>query len=157
MKTYKFYDTYSLLLKIDTLLDETDPIVISSITLSELENIITSDNKDIDIKHSAHRLLSLLTEYPEAYEMHIFNMNMLEPINKQGLAITDDTKILATAIDYDCSRHPDETIFVTNNLALFNSANLFFGTDSIEYINGVENDNCNGILNNGDAAKFYSN
>lgn len=161
MRTYKFYDTCSLLLKIDTLLDETDPIVISSVTLNELENIKTSNNKDADIKYAARRLLHLLAEHPEAYEVHIFNINMLEPINEHGLAITDDTKILATAIDYDRTQHPDETIFVTNDLALFNIANLFFGTDSIERVNEIETDDYDGYievqLDNNSMAEFYSN
>ena len=161
MKTYKFYDTCSLLLKIDTLLDETDPIIISSITLNELENIKTSNNKDADVKYAARRLLHLLTEHPEAYEVYIFNMTMLDPIAERGLAITDDTKILATAIDYDRNRHPDETVFVTNDLALYNIANLFFGTDSIERVNELENDDYDGyleiILDNDGMVEFYSN
>ena len=161
MKTYKFYDTCSLLLKVDTLLEETDPIVISSITLNELENIKTSNNKDADIKYAARRLLHLLAEHPEAYEVHIFNMNMLDPITERGLAITDDTKILATAIDYDRTRHPDETVFVTNDLALYHIANLFFGTDSIERVNEEEADDYDGYLevtlSNDEMADFYSN
>ena len=134
MKTYKFYDTSSLLLKVNTLLEEADPIIISSITLNELENIKTSNNKDADIKYTARHLLHLLAEHPEVYKVHIFNMNMLNPITERGLAITNDTKILATAIDYDRTCHPDETILVTNNLALYHIANLFFGEDSIERI-----------------------
>lgn len=161
MKTYKFYDTCSLLLKVDTLLEEQDPIVISSITLNELENIKTSANKDADIKYAARRLLHLLSEHPEAYEVHIFNMNMLDPITEQALAITDDTKILATAIDYDRTRHPDETVFVTNDLALFNIANLFFGSDSIERVNENDEDDYDGylevILSDDEMAEFYSN
>ena len=161
MKIYKFYDTCSLLLKVDTLLEETDPIVISSITLNELENIKTSNNKDADIKYAARRLLHLLAEHPEAYEVHIFNMNMLDPINERGLAITDDTKILATAIDYDRTCHPDETVFVTNDLALYHIANLFFGTDSIERVNEEDQDEYDGYievtLSNDEMADFYSN
>ena len=161
MKTYKFYDTCSLLLKVDTLLEEQDPIVISSITLNELENIKTSANKDADIKYAARRLLHLLSEHPEAYEVHIFNMNMLDPIAERALAITDDTKILATAIDYDRTRHPDETVFVTNDLALFNIANLFFGSDSIERVNENDEDDYDGylevILSDDEMAEFYSN
>ena len=118
MKTYKFYDTCSLLLKVNNLFEETDPIVISSITLNELENIKTATNKDPDVKYAARRLLHMLSEHPEAYEIHIFKMDMLEPIINCGLAITEDAKILATAIDYDRARHPDETVFVTNDLAL---------------------------------------
>jgi hypothetical protein len=63
---------------------------------------------------------------------------MLDPIKEKGLSITNDTKILATAIDYDKNIHPDETIFVTNDLALKAIANLFFGDGVIE---SVEEDN----------------
>ena len=135
MKTYKFYDTCSLLLKVDTLFDEENPIVISSITLNELENIKTAMNKDPDVKYAARKLLHMLSEHPEAYEVHIFNMDMLEPITNKALSITEDTKILATAVDYDKNCHPDETVFVTNDLALRHIANLFFGNDSIESVN----------------------
>jgi len=43
-------------------------------------------------------------------------------------------KILATAIDYDTNVHPDETIFVTNDLALKAIANLFFGDKMLESV-----------------------
>ena len=126
-----------------------------------MENIKTSANKDADIKYAARRLLHLLSEHPEAYEAHIFNMNMLDPIAEQALAITDDSKILATAIDYDRTRHPDETVFVTNDLALFNIANLFFGSDSIERVNENDKDDYDGylevILSDDEMAEFYSN
>lgn len=161
MKTYKFYDTCSLLLKVDTLFEEENPIVISSITLNELENIKTAMNKDPDVKYAARRLLHLLAEHPEAYEVHIFNMDMLKPITDKALAITEDTKILATAIDYDCNRHPDETVFVTNDLALRHIANLFFGSDSIESVNEEVEDDYEGYVEiqmSDDAmTEFYSN
>ena len=132
--TYKFYDTCSLLLKADSLIDEKDPIIISSITLSELENIKTSSHKDNELKYAARRLLNFLTDHPETYTVHIFTLDMLKPIEEKSLDITNDTKILATAIDYDTNIHPDETVFVTNDLALYNIANLFFGEDSIERV-----------------------
>lgn len=132
--TYKFYDTCSLLLKADSLIDEKDPIIISSITLSELENIKTSSHKDNELKYAARRLLNFLTDHPETYTVHIFTLDMIKPIEEKSLDITNDTKILATAIDYDTNIHPDETVFVTNDLALYNIANLFFGEDSIERV-----------------------
>lgn len=132
--TYKFYDTCSLLLKADSLIDEKGPIIISSITLSELENIKTSSHKDNELKYAARRLLNFLTDHPETYTVHIFTLDMLKPIEEKSLDITNDTKILATAIDYDTNIHPDETVFVTNDLALYNIANLFFGEDSIERV-----------------------
>lgn len=161
MKTYKFYDTCSLLLKVDTLFEEENPIVISSITLNELENIKTSFNKDPDVKYAARRLLHMLAEHPEAYEVHIFNMNMLDAITEKALSITDDTKILATAIDYDRNCHPDETVFVTNDLALYHIANLFFPDDAIESVNEEDEDDYDGFLeitlNDDEMVNFYSN
>lgn len=56
---------------------------------------------------------------------------MLAPIAEKGLEISNDMKILASAIDYDKRIAPDNTLFVTNDLALQNIANLFFGEDSI--------------------------
>lgn len=61
------------------------------------------------------------------------------------LSITPDLKILATACDYDCRVHPDETVFITNDLALFNIANLFFGDDSIQMVQEC-NDEYSGYL-----------
>ena len=61
-------------------------------------------------------------------------------IEEMELEITNDMKILACAIAYDNAVHPDETVFVTNDLALKNIANLFFGNDSIESVE-IEDDN----------------
>lgn len=134
MKIYKFYDTSSLLVKADTLFEETDVIVISSVTLDELEFISHNSNKDPAMRLAARKVLDLLGEHIGDYEVHIGRAKMLEPIIKAGLEVMTETEILASAIDYDNTQHPDETVFITNNLALFYIANLFFGTDSIEYV-----------------------
>ena len=134
---YKFYDTCSLLLKAEHLFDEEDvKIVISSITLQELEDIKTAYNKDAETKYSARKLLNMFNNNPEAYEIHIFKETMLQPIMDKGFDhINNDLRILACAFDYDYCQHPDETIFVTNDLALKAIANCFFGEDSIESVN----------------------
>lgn len=85
---------------------------------------------------------------------------MLEPIEAANLDITNDTKILACAIDYDSRCHPDETIFVTNDLSLRAIAQLFFGTDSIQSVK--ENvDEYKGykdvVLDNDKMADYYMN
>jgi predicted ribonuclease YlaK len=133
-------------MKVDTLFEDKNPIVISSITLNELENIKTSTNKDADVKYAARKLLHLLDEHPDDYEVWIFKNNMLDPIIDKDLSITNDTSILATAIDYDKNCHPDETIFVTNDLALKHIANLFFGSDSIESVEEETTDDYSGYL-----------
>ena len=135
--TYKFYDTCSLLLKANHLFDEEDvKVVISSISLQELEDIKTANNKDAEIKYSARKLLNILNDNPEAYEIWIFREEMIEPIAEKGFThINNDLRILACAYDYDYNEHPDETVFVTNDLALKAIANCFFGEDSIESVN----------------------
>lgn len=135
--TYKFYDTCSLLLKANHLFDEEDvKVVISSISLQELEDIKTANNKDAEIKYSARKLLNILNDNPEAYEIWIFREEMIQPIAEKGFThINNDLRILACAYDYDYNEHPDETIFVTNDLSLKAIANCFFGEDSIESVN----------------------
>ena len=134
--TYKFYDTCSLLLKANNLFDEKDVrVVVSSVTLQELEDIKTASNKDAEIKYSARKLLKTLSEHPALYEIWIYKDYMIEPIMANGFThVNNDLKILATAFDYDTNKHPDETVFVTNDLALQTIANCFFGEDSIESV-----------------------
>ena len=161
MMTYKFYDTCSLLLKTNHLFDEENVrVVISSISLQELEDIKTANNKDAEIKYSARKLLNILNENPEAYEIWVFKEDMLKPIIKKGFDhINNDLKILACAFDYDYKVHPDETVFVTNDLALKAIANCFFGEDSIKSVNEVQLDQYCGYkeitVDDETLAKFY--
>ena len=107
---------------------------ISSITLQELESIKTSTEKDSEIKYAARKLLSALNENFSEFDLIIYKPDMLKPIKEKGLEISNDMRILASAIYYDCNYHPDETIFVTNDMNLRSIANLFFGEDSIEVV-----------------------
>lgn len=129
---YKFFDTSSLLL-LDNFTKE-DNIIISSITLQELENIKTSVHKDGELKYKVRKLLHKIHDNPELLEVWIFNESMLAPIEEKSLTINDDMRILASAIDYDNKVHPDNVEFYTNDLCLFHIANLFFGNDSIKSI-----------------------
>lgn len=143
---YKFYDTCSLLLKANHLFDDKDSkVIISSITLQELEDIKTSRNKDEETKFSARQVLRILTEHIGEYEVHIFRECMLDRIvEKTDFAVNNDLRILACAFDYDYDEHPDETVFVTNDLALAQIANLFFGEDSIESVDEEQLDQYRG-------------
>ena len=161
MMTYKFYDTSSLLLKASNLFEDEAPFAISSITLNELENIKTSSHKDTELKYAARKLLHMLDEHSEAYDVMIYRPSYLKPIEEMELEITNDMKILACAIAYDNTVHPDETVFVTNDLALKNIANLFFGNDSIESVNEDEIDEYTGYkeihMSEDEMIEFYSN
>ena len=161
MMTYKFYDTSSLLLKASNIFEDDTPFAISSITLNELESIKTSSHKDAELKYTARKLLHMLDEHPEAYDVMIYRPAYLKPIEEMELEITNDMKILACAIAYDNAVHPDETVFVTNDLALKNIANLFFGNDSIESVDEDEVDDYTGYkeihMSEEAMIEFYSN
>ena len=131
MIDYKFFDT-SALLELTSNVDK--PIYISSITLKELENIKISNNKSEEVKYKARRIIKQIDEHPELYRIHFYKEHMLDPIINADLPISDDMKILATAIDFDNNYHPDEVIFVSNDISLKNIANLFFGNGCIQSI-----------------------
>lgn len=157
----RFYDTCSLLLKANTLFDNNEYFVISSITLEELENIKTSSTKDADTKYIARKLLHSLDENRDKYDIHIFKESMLNPIKEKDLSISNDMKILATAIDYNNNIRRDEVIFVTNDLALKAIANLFFGDGMLESVNEDNDDSYKGYLDysfsDSEMEQFYSN
>ena len=89
----KFYDTCSLLKKVDTLFDE-GKFAISSITLEELENIKTSANKDPDVKYAARKLIHILDEHYDEYDLHIYTKSDGEIILEKELELNNDAKIL---------------------------------------------------------------
>lgn len=151
-----FYDTSSLLLKVGNLFDENVPFAISSITLDELENIKTSSNKDQEVKYAARKLLHMLDENIEKVKIVIFKEKMLIPIQEAELTITNDSKILACAIE--CAKG-DEVCFYTNDLALKTIARIFFA--DVASVNEDNEDDYTGFidvaLDNDEMGEFYSN
>ena len=154
-----FYDTSSLLLLADDL-QKLNNCIISSITLKELEGIKTANNKDADTKLAARKILHYFYENPKSYNVAIFHPQMLKPIVEKDLEISNDTKILASAIDWETKNCPDDMMFYTNDLALAAFANLFFGDDSIAQI-VIEEDTYTGyqdiVMSNEEMEYFYSN
>lgn len=136
----RFYDTCSLLLAGETLFDKDQKFLISSISIKELERIKTSSNKDADVKYSARILQHLLQKYPDKYGVIIHKTSHEAQIEKLGLDITDDTRILSDAIWANNIEYPDAIIFVTNDLALYNMANLYFGDQNLESIEEEQDD-----------------
>lgn len=151
-----FYDTSSLLLKVDSLFEENIPFAISSITLDELENIKTSSNKDQEVKYAARKLLHMLDENIERVNIIIYKEKMLAPIFDADLSITNDSKILACAIDY---AKGEKVRFYTNDLALKTIARIFFA--DVASVNEEEEDDYTGFLDvtldSNEMSEFYSN
>lgn len=124
----KFYDTSSLLLKVNNLFEDNERFAISSITLEELENIKTSSNKDADIKFNARKLLHVLDENIGKYDVILYNDSLLEDFKDFGFSPTNDYKIMVSANSID-----DEVLFITNDLCLKHIAKQFF-----KYVESVE-------------------
>ena len=162
MNEYHFYDTSSLLKRASNLFDIEENIVISTITLQELEKIKSSADKEPSIRAATRQVLNKLHEHPEDYEVAIYNNEdeILLPIKQMMLPINNDTKILASAIMYDKKYHPDETVFYTNDISLQVIANLFFGEDSVRWIPDEETDEYLGykeiVMDEDEMAQFYS-
>jgi predicted ribonuclease YlaK len=130
-KKTKFYDTCSLLIKVDRLFnDENEHIIISDITLNELENIKTSNRKDIDTKFAARRLLHLLDQNDDKYEVFVYKKSY-SLVLESCFDITPDIKILSCVLYYQKMQDKD-VIFVTNDLSLKSIAKL--------YLNNVESE-----------------
>lgn len=148
----RFYDTSSLLLE-----DDFEGITISSISLQELENIKSSNNKDNEIKTQAKKTLRRLEE--QQVKVWIFKETMLKPLAEKGFAINNDLRILACAIDCD-NAYPDEVEFYTNDYGLSVIANCFFGKDSIKKVEPKKEEYkgyAEIVLSNEELAQFYQN
>ena len=115
---YKFYDTCSLLLKANHLWDENDEtLVISTITLEELEHIKTASNKDPDVKFAARKVAHELDEHYGEYQVMIWNHACMDFINEHQLPLNEDSKILSCAYEFSKLLKEGDTItFITNDL-----------------------------------------
>lgn len=158
-KDIRFYDTSSLLIARERLFNQGEKFLISSITLEELENIKTSNRKDEDTKRMARTIINLLSRFPEQYDV-IIHRDYYEDYLIEDFSIWPDMRILADAIfcNSEVDSYRDRVIFVTNDLALKNIANLSFGDGMIESVE-EEKDTYLGykekIFSDEELAEFY--
>ena len=130
---YKCYDTCSLLEQAGNLFDSEEyTLVITSITLEELEHIKTSGNKDADVKFAARRVLTDLDEHYGAFEIVLYNDAYGEKMLADGISLSNDAKIIACARHFAATHPKDEVIFVTNDLICRHIASMYFVTEKIE-------------------------
>lgn len=104
-------------------------MIVSSISLKELENIKVSGNKDADIKYAARKILRLLDENPKSFKTYIYKPKMLEAlVYHYHLPETDDMRILASALDFHVNKvvPADDFKFITNDLSLKQIASIVF-------------------------------
>lgn len=157
--TKNFYDTCSLLLKAGNLFEQEENIVLSSITLEELENIKTSTNRDPDVKYAARKLLHDLDEHPDAYEIVIYKDEYFQNyIAPKGISMTNDAKIIACGLEYARLNPQSEIVFMTNDLSCKHIAKLFF--DNVQSVKEEYEDIYEGFkivtLSNDEMTDLYS-
>lgn len=130
----KFYDTNALLLLQNKIFDE--HFCISSVSLQELENIKVSRNKDDNIKYKARKILHLLDDNSDKYDVVIYTNDIEQIIVDKKIEISPDTKICASALYY--GRYLDNFIFVTNDIACKVISKYIFGLDVENISNSVD-------------------
>ena len=128
--TFNFYDTSSLLLLNEDSFQQNNEsmIVISSITLQELEKIKVSQNKDAEVKRAARSLLHLLDKHINEYICLIYTENITK--NFEFLELNNDGKIIASLLNAInkqllTENSKDTIIFYTNDLAMKQLASAF--------------------------------
>lgn len=160
MKMSNLYDTCSLLLVVDKLFENDEELIlISSITLGELEQLKNAANKDNELKQAARKLQRKLDEnYGKGlYEIIQFKNKFLNPIKDKDLEINNDTKIISCGIFYE-KEYDTKISFITNDLSCKNIAHIFF-----ENVSSIveEKDDYEGYkevyLSSDEMAYFYSN
>lgn len=123
--TYKFYDTCSLLLAVNHLWEDDSIPIISSIVLTELEEIKTASNKDADVKFAARKITHELEKNPTAYECFIWKQSYTDLLINADLVLNNDSKIIVSA-EIFAKNHPDDVvIFITNDLCCKHIAKMF--------------------------------
>lgn len=114
-----FYDTCSLM----NLQEEAfrEKFYISNITLYELENIKEANFKDEETKYQARKLLKLLKEYREKYQIiqyqDSFDTTTPIPFIPQNTNSLNDARIVQCALNVD-----DDIIFVTDDNSCYGVA-----------------------------------
>ena len=156
--TYKFYDTCSLIEEAGNLFHTDNfTLVLSSISLDELEYIKNSSTKDPDIKFAARKVLTSLDDHYGSFEIVLYNDLHGEKMIKDGINLTNDAKIIACA-RYFASIHPsDEIIFVTNDLICRHIASMFFKVEKITEETYDYDGYKEVFLNETEMTEFYSN
>ena len=112
---------------------------ISSVTLQELEEIKISSRKDDEIKYKARKVLHLLDENSDKYDVVIYTTAMENYIVEKQVEISPDTKIVASCA-FSRGLLPQDTdfTFVTNDIACMMIANKIFGLE-VESVGEKEN------------------
>lgn len=114
----KFYDTCSIMEDASELKD----IVISSVTIQELESIKTSNTKSEDVRAKARRAVKQIRKYN--LETIIYNPKWDDEITEMGLEVNNDNRIIISCSKANCD------VFYTEDYLCELIANKIFGFET---------------------------
>lgn len=113
----KFFDTCAALILQEQIFDEGE-VYISQITLCELESIKQSSNKDDNTKYLARKLIRLLYENKDKYNIIKFDkrafLDFREHFNIEFYETSPDLKIISCAYNTQCC--DKELTFITSDV-----------------------------------------
>lgn len=107
-----FYDTCALLDLKDRILES--KFIISSVSLYELEHIKVSKNKDEETKYRARKVIKILDENSDIYEVIVPNEKTRNILMKFELENTYDNIIISCAAHYNDNYSP--ILFISNDI-----------------------------------------
>ena len=121
-----FYDTNAVLELQNKIFDQ--HFYISSVTLEELEKIKTSSRHDETVKYKARKILHLLDEYTDKYDVVMYQNVIGDIINEKFIEITPDSKIVACcSFIQNLIPCDQQLVFCTNDIACKMIASKIFG------------------------------
>ena len=133
----KFVDTNVLLSQIDQL-EKEDFFLLSSISITELEDIKTNRNKTDQTRFQARNIVRFLDKNPDKYKVIVYAPN-IEYAIRSTLDDTPDVKIIK------CAKYAKETmgyqdlVFFSNDILARLIAKEYFSLNTSE-MDGVEDD-----------------
>ena len=108
-------------------------------TLQELEEIKISSRKDDEIKYKARKVLHLLDENSDKYDVVVYTTAMENYINEKQVEFSPDTKIIACcSFSQGLLPKGEKFVFVTNDIACKMIASKIFGLE-VESVGEKEN------------------
>lgn len=151
----KFYDTNATLKLQDKIFEE--DFIISSVTLQELEHIKVSRNKDDHVKYEARKVLHLLDDNSDKYEVVVYDNAIENYILEKNMEITPDTKIVGSCAFINVMK---DVIFITDDIACKMIASKIFNL-TVKGVNDEPVDIYKGYreisLDEQEMAHFYQN
>lgn len=121
-----FYDTNAVLDLQNKIFDQ--HFYISSVTLEELEKIKTSSRHDETVKYKARKILHLLDEYTDKYDVVMYQNAIGDIINEKLIETTPDSKIVACcSFIQNLIPCDQQLVFCTNDIACKMIAGKIFG------------------------------